>query len=191
MPDPIALGVVSGLSAAASAIVTSSKFIYDLKNTPVDVKTCLDLVHRVDADINFAIKLRDRYLDLLAENPGDLKRLDQIIATAEQSILDIGRLLEGCRAEVYGGHVPLKGRMRWVLGDSAAFKMRTGNLQQQHNTILHEITYLRTLDGKKCIKELRPNTTFENWGSILMRREESPDNKDKKQENHRKITISP
>jgi len=187
MPDPITLGVFPGLSAAASAVVTSSKFIYDLKNTPVHVKTCLDLVARIVDDIQFAVSLRDRFLKLLSENPGDLKRLDRVIASAEQSILDIGRLLEGCREEAHGRNVPLKWRMRWVLGDSAAFALRTGNLQQQHATILHEIAYLTSLDDKKRLKELRPNIAFENMDYMSSKREESPGEKHEKNKNQGKI----
>jgi hypothetical protein len=141
MPEPLTLGVLSGVASVTSGVVTFSKFLYDLKNTPVDVKTCLDLVRRVDEDIQYAISLRGKNLKLLSDTPIELERLDRIIAAATESILDVGRLLEGCRREAHGGRVPIRGRMKWVLGDSTAFSRRTGNLQQQHAAINVEIAY--------------------------------------------------
>jgi hypothetical protein len=168
MPEPITLGVLSGLASATSGIVTSFKFVYDLKNTPVDVKTCLDLVRRVDEDIQYAISLRGKNLKLLSDSPIELDRLDRIVAAASESILDVGRLLEGCRREAHGGKVPIKGRMKWVLGDSTAFSRRTGNLQQQHAAINVEIAYLRQMEALKPLRDLSNNTTFENADLMSM-----------------------
>jgi hypothetical protein len=168
MPEPITLGVISGLASATSGIVTFSKFLYDLKNTPIDVKTCLDLVRRVDEDIQYAISLRGKNLKLLSDSPIELDRLDRIISAATESILDVGRLLEGCRREAHGGKVPIKGRMKWVLGDSTAFSRRTGNLQQQHAAINVEIAYLRQMEALKPLRDLSNNTTFENADLMSM-----------------------
>jgi hypothetical protein len=168
MPEPLTLGVLSGVASVTSGVVTFSKFLYDLKNTPVDVKTCLDLVRRVDEDIQYAISLRGKNLKLLSDTPIELERLDRIIAAATESILDVGRLLEGCRREAHGGRVPIRGRMKWVLGDSTAFSRRTGNLQQQHAAINVEIAYLRQMEALKPLRDLSNNTTFENTDLMSM-----------------------
>lgn len=110
----------------------------------------------------------------LTSTPDELKRLDRIIADANQSILDVGRLLEGCRREAHGGQVPMVGRMKWVMGDSTAFSRRTANLQQQHSAINVEIAYLRNLEALQPVKDLLiSNTTFENPELLSMGRRKS------------------
>jgi hypothetical protein len=153
MPEPIALAVLSGIGSSLGGIVTFAKLVYDLKNTPDDVKVCLDAVARVNTDIQYAVTLRIKNLKLLSETPVELARLDQVIVDAERSIFDVGRLLEGCRREVHGGKVPLIQRMKWVLGDSSAFTRRTPNLQQQHTAINLEIIQLRQLEALKPIRD--------------------------------------
>lgn len=76
--------------------------------------------------------------------------------------MDICRLLEGCRKEVYKGEViPVKKRIGWVLGDGAAFERRRGNLQQQHVAVLAEIGWLRGLQVGRDV-ERRVEMEFEN-----------------------------
>src|SRR5208282_3802956 len=99
MADPASVAAAGGFLSALNAAVTFSKFVYELRNTPIDVKTCLDLVARVDEDIQFAISLRAKHLKQLEATPDELRRLNRIIASATESILNVGRLLEGCRRE--------------------------------------------------------------------------------------------
>lgn len=157
MADPL-----SNIGSSISSAISLARFILDLKNTPTDVKTCLDLLSRVNEDLQDLISLRSKHLKQLSTTPDNLKRLFRIIVAANESILDVGRLLEGCRAEANGGQVPLKGRMKWVLGDSTAFMRRTGNLQQQHAAINVEIQYLRQLELNQSSRNLSPTTVFEN-----------------------------
>jgi hypothetical protein len=174
MPEPTSVAIISGISTAVNATVTLVKFVHELKTTPIDVKTCLDLVSRVDEDIQYVVSLREKNLKHLSSTPDQLKRLDRIIAGANQSILDVGRLLEGCRREAHGGQVPMMGRMKWVLGDSTAFSRRTANLQQQHAAINVEIGFLRQLETLQPVKDLLiSNTTFENPELLSMGRRKS------------------
>jgi len=168
MPEPITVAVASGLASAVNAAVTFARFAYELKNTPTDVKTCLDLVARVNEDIQYAITLRAKNLKQLSMTPETLNRLDRIISQASDSIMDVGRLLEGCRREAHGGKVPFQGRMRWVLGDSTAFSRRTANLQQQHAAINAEIAFMRQLEALQPLRDLASNTTFENAELLSM-----------------------
>jgi hypothetical protein len=173
MPEPITTAVVSGLASVVNTAVTFARFAYDIKNTPTDVKTCLDLVCRVDEDIQFAINLRAQHLKQLSTNPETLRRLDRIIVQARESIIDVGRLLEGCRREAHGGKVPIQGRVKWVLGDSMAFSRRTANLQQQHAAINAEIAYMRQIEGLKPLRDLTASTVFENAELLSMSRKRS------------------
>lgn len=158
------MGEPFGTAAFGSigSTITLLRFVYDIKNTPVDVKTFLDLVHRVDEDLQYAVSLRGKHLKQLSESPIELRRLDGIIASATESILDVGRLLEPCRKEANGGKVPMMGRVKWVLGDSTAIARRTANLQQQHAAINVEIAYLRNLESLQPLKDLASNISFEN-----------------------------
>jgi hypothetical protein len=160
-------------SAAAfgsiGSTITLLRFAWDIKNTPVDVKTFLDLVHRVDEDLQYAISLRVKHLKLLSESPVELRRLDRIIESATESIFDVARLLEPCRKEANGGKVPMIGRIKWVLGDSTAISRRTANIQQQHAAINVEINYLRTLESLQPLKDLSSNITFENMDFFTSR----------------------
>jgi len=123
MPEPVTItaavvSIVSSVASSLNSIVNFSRFAYELKSTPTDVKTALDLVTRVNDDIQYAITLRAKYFKQLSTIPENLKRLDKVIAQASQSIMDIGRLLEGTRREAHGGKVPIGGRVKWILGHS-------------------------------------------------------------------------
>lgn len=158
MGDPFS----SAAFGSIGTTITVLRFVWDVKNTPVDVKTFLDLVNRVDEDLQYAISLRVKHLKLLSESPIELRRLDRIIETANESILDVARLLEPCRREAHGGKVPMIGRIKWVLGDSTAISKRTANIQQQHAAINVEIAYLRTLESLQPLEQMVENTTYEN-----------------------------
>jgi hypothetical protein len=114
--------------------------------------------------------LRARHEKYLLTVPETLKRLDDIIYATKDSILDVCRLLEGCREEVYEGNtIPLGSKMKWVLGDSVAFTRRTANLQQQHAAINVEIMSLRQIDMLKPLERIA-TTTFENLELLSMER---------------------
>jgi hypothetical protein len=170
MPE-VVLAILSGVGSTVSAVVSFARVLFDIKNTRADVKTCLDLVQRVDQDIQYAISLRTKNLKLLSEIPDELKRIDRIIGAATDSILDVGQLLEGCRPEAHGGRVPFRGKLKWVLGDSIAFLRRTGNLQQQHAAINTEIAYMRGLEPSKAPQDPGTNTIFENTELFWTERE--------------------
>jgi hypothetical protein len=172
MPE-VVLAILSGIGSTVASVVTFSRVLFDVKNTRTDVKTCLDLVQRVDQDIQYAISLRTKNLKLLSEAPDELRRIDGIISAATESILDVGRLLEGCRPEAHGGRVPFRGKVKWVLGDSTAFSRRTGNLQQQHAAINIEIMYMRGLEPPKTSQDPGTNTIFENTELFWMEQEQS------------------
>ncbi|ATZ51620.1 hypothetical protein BCIN_07g02250 [Botrytis cinerea B05.10] len=159
MPDPITVSAAASVASALSNSIAIASFVKDIKNTPADVKTCFSLTERVSTDLDHLILLRAQHHKYLSRSPFASKRLDGIVNDVRESILDICRLLEGCRKEVYeGGHIPVKKRLQWVLGDGAAFERRRGNLQQQHTALLAEIGWLRGLEVGKGTENLE----FEN-----------------------------
>jgi hypothetical protein len=137
---------------------------------PTDVKTCFDLTPRIEDDLQTLINLCAKHEKYLLTVPDTLRRLDRIIYATKDSILDVCRLLEGCRKEVYEGNtIPLGSKMKWVLGDNVAFAGRTANLQQQHAALNVEIVSLRQIDVLKPLEWIA-TTTFENVELLSMER---------------------
>lgn len=101
---------------------------------------------------------------MLAQRPVDAKRMDDIITSASESLTSIGALCERLNADAYGGKVPYKKRLRWVLGDSASFDRRTRDLQAQHSAIQQEIAWLRSIELVVPLHSLvETNTAFDNF----------------------------
>lgn len=170
MPEPAAATAIATVASTLASSITLVRFISDIKNTPADVKTCFDLTRRIEADLQALISLRTRHEKYLLTVPGALKRIDDIVYSTKDSILDVCKLLEGCRAEVYEGNsIPLGSKLKWVLGDSVAFTRRTANLQQQHAAINVEIACLRQMDMLKPLERIA-TTTFENVELLTMER---------------------
>jgi hypothetical protein len=170
MPEPASTAVISTVASTVASSLSLARLISDIKNTPADVKTCFDLTHRIEADLQTLVNLRARHEKYLLTVPGTLKRLDDIVYATKDGILNVCRLLEGCREEVYEGNtIPLGRKMKWVLGDSVAFSRRTANLQQQHAAINVEIMSLRQIDMLKPLERIA-TTTFENVELLSMER---------------------
>jgi hypothetical protein len=170
MAEPTAAAIVATVSSTVNSCLSIARFIADIKNTPTDVKTCFDLTHRIEDDLQTLVILRTRHEKYLLTSPDGLKRIERIIQATRDSILDVCRLLEGCREEIYEGNmIPLSSKMKWVLGDSGAFARRTANLQQQHAALNIEIMSLRQIDMLKPLERIA-TTTFENVELLSMER---------------------
>lgn len=172
MPIPPDLGMFSGVGSTIVSTLTIASFIKDLKNTPLDVKTCIALTTLINTDLDYLIKLRSTpsNVSYLSQNPDLSRRIDNIIISTQQAILDVGRLLEGCRQEVYGrASVPVKERMKWILGDSMAFKRREGNLHGVHRAVLNEVGFLRMRESAgETVSRVIECVTFENVDLLEM-----------------------
>lgn len=163
MPEPITLTILSGLSGAATAALSCSTFVINLKNCSEDVKTCFDLVQRVWDDVHYALHLRTMYRGLLLKRPAEASRIDSVVQSAVKSVQDVGILIERVRTDETTKKFGLGNRLRWISGDSSSFVARTINLQAQHRAILTEITYLRNLDMMVPIVDALDTTvSFDN-----------------------------
>jgi hypothetical protein len=130
MPEPASTAVISTVASNVASSFSLATLISDIKNTPADLKTYFDLTHRIEADLQTLVNFRARHEKYLLTVPETLKRLDDIVYATKDGILNVCRLLEVCREEVYEGNtIPLGSEMKWVLGDSVAFARRTANLQ--------------------------------------------------------------
>jgi len=140
------LAIIQNIGSTLTSAVTLANFGLSLKNTPKDVKTCLSLINRIDADIHHAESLRTKTLPLLLRAPDELKTINDLLKDCYQGLQDIGRLVEECRVEAAGGgSVSLKAKMKWVLGDSASFVLRSRSLQAHQAALWGQITYMRML----------------------------------------------
>jgi hypothetical protein len=174
-----ALAGISSATGIASHVISSTllttQFIKAIKNAPIDVKTCLSLTNRVEEDRKYLISLQRQHQKYLETVPIIANRQNQIIHETRESIHDVCRLLERCRPEVYEGqNIPLGAKMRWALGDNAAFSRRTVNLQQQHAAIILEIAHLRQVEMLFPLEKIA-TTTFENLELLTMEGRKSQD----------------
>lgn len=165
-PDLGVFKLASGVPGAIMSCLHLAEFVYELKETPKDVKTCSALVKLISVDLKYLIALRMKTCNMayLVQNPDLAQRIDDIIAVTQEGILDVGKLLEGCRQDIYAkGNVPVKARMKWVLADSKAFKIREGNLNGVHRAVLSEIQFLRMNESaSETVKKVIEHDSFEN-----------------------------
>lgn len=165
-------GMVTGLPGAVVACLHLTEFVKDLKNTPTDVKTCSALTTLIAGDLKYLMSLRKKACNInyLSKNQDLAQRIDNIIKITQEGILDVGRLLEGCRRDIYkNGKVPVKARMQWVLGDSKAFAIREGNLQGVHRAVLNEIQFLRMRETTdEVVRGVVEHESFENLELLEM-----------------------
>lgn len=138
---PEGVGSLQALAAVASLALWISK----VDNTPGEVSRCLELVQVIYRDTQYLVELRGENLSaLLKEPPRELRRIDDVVATATASINEIGRLLEKHRLEVQDGRPGIKGGIVWAYSDSESFSRWTPSLQVQHASVLSEIGHLKT-----------------------------------------------
>jgi hypothetical protein len=166
MAEPVSVAVLSTISS----LINYSRILYQLKNTPDDVRSCLSLISLVDTDLSYLISLRKTHLSALTTTPAILGRLDGIIGAAANALLDVGRLLEGVREEANRGRMNVTGKFKWVLSDSQAFSRRVVTLQQAHNSVLNEIQGFKTKEGVGEIKGEMRREVWENTELFGMRR---------------------
>lgn len=72
--------------------------------------------------------------------------------------------MERLNPDAHGGKVPYKKRLRWFLGDSASFALRTRDLQAQHAAVQGEISWLRMVELVAPLHSVaETKTSFDNF----------------------------
>jgi hypothetical protein len=100
MPQPASTAAVSTVTSTVASSFSLARLISDIKNTPTDVKTCFNLTHRIEADLQTLVNLRARYERYPLTVPETPKRLDDIVYATKDGIMNVSRLLEGYREDV-------------------------------------------------------------------------------------------
>lgn len=171
------LSVLSGVGGSITGTVTFSNLVLGLKNCPEEAKTCFSLVKLVHADIQYAVALRTKHHAILQQRPLDAKRIDDILYSASQSLDSVGSLVERLNPAAHGGKIPYQKRLRWFLGDSASFALRTRDLQAQHVAVQGEISWLRMIELVAPLHSVaETKTTFDNFD--LWKRDRTDDDQD-------------
>jgi hypothetical protein len=175
MIEPISF--LSGVGGSITATVTFSNLVLGVKNCPEEAKTCFSLVKLVHADIQYAVALRTKHRVILEQRPLDAKRIDDILYSASQSLDSVGSLVERLNPDAHGGKIPYQKRLRWFLGDSASFALRTRDLQAQHAAVQGEISWLRMVELVAPLHSVaETKTTFDNFD--LWKRDRTDDDQD-------------
>ena len=85
--------------------------------------------------------------------------------------------MERLNPDAHGGKIPYKKRLRWFLGDSASFALRTRDLQAQHAAVQGEISWLRMIELVAPLHSVaETKTSFDNFD--LWKRDRIDDDED-------------
>lgn len=143
MVPQIATASLSGLNSTIKFI----EFAYKVQGVPEEVKQSLELINRVEGDINEARRLLREKHDILDE--GLRQRVIRAIDDAEKSRISIGRTVESCRVDMdrKKDSVAMRHRITWVLRDRDAFQTKERNLDYAHKALLHCISEINLLSG--------------------------------------------
>lgn len=161
-------GLLSAFSDSISVIIDLGTKVQASKSVPDEVKTCSALTNLISGDLEYLLILRSKasVVTYLSLEPDLARRIDKIIVLTRDAILDVGKLLEGCRKDIYAkGKVPLKMRLKWMNEGYKAFQLREANLQGVHRAVLGEISFLRTIDTAAqgvVVKPIVEPESFEN-----------------------------
>ncbi|KAF9880282.1 hypothetical protein CkaCkLH20_02236 [Colletotrichum karsti] len=136
--DPIT-GSVSALHATYQLIL----FSVDVDQVPSQVRRSLELVQTCHRDLQHLIEIRNECLPLLDKTPIVLNRVNEIIAAANQGLLEVCQIVEKCRPDANNGRVPFKNRVAWVMFDSREFRAQEPVISRHHAAVLSELNFLR------------------------------------------------
>jgi hypothetical protein len=188
MVEPLSL--LSNVGGSITATVTFSNLVLGIKNCPEEAKTCFSLVKLVHVDIEYAVALRTKHRAILQQRPIDAKRIDDILNSASRSLESVGSLVERLNPVAHGGKIPFQKRLRWFLGDSASFALRTRDLQAQHAAVQGEISWLRMVELVAPLHSAaETKTSFDNFD--LWKRDRIDDDEDDYEASSSRTRTSP
>ncbi|TID02601.1 hypothetical protein CH35J_004106 [Colletotrichum higginsianum] len=131
------------VTASLHATYQLLRFSVDVDHAPSQVRQSLDLVQTCYRDLQHLIEIRNECLPFLRQTPIVLNRVNDIIETAGQGLVEVCRIVEKRRPDANKGKVPLRDRMAWVLFDSVEFRGHEPTISRHHASVLAEMTFLR------------------------------------------------
>ncbi|KJK79209.1 hypothetical protein H634G_05449 [Metarhizium anisopliae BRIP 53293] len=112
-----------------------------------EIRRCLELVQTCHQDLQHLIDLRNEHLKLLeAAPPRILDRINRVIDSANQGLVEGRRIVEKCRPKAHRGmKMTLHNRLEWVLRSSVDFRGQEPVIIRHNAAVLAELNYLRQI----------------------------------------------
>ena len=112
-----------------------------------EIRRCLELVQTCHQDLQHLIDLRNEHLKLLEAAPRRiLDRINRVIDSANQGLVEGRRIVEKCRPKAHRGmKMTLHSRLQWVLCSSVDFRGQEPVIIRHNAAVLAELNYLRQI----------------------------------------------
>ncbi|WQF75880.1 hypothetical protein CDEST_00894 [Colletotrichum destructivum] len=131
------------VTASLHAAYQLLRFSVDVDHAPSQVRQSLELVQTCYRDLQHLIEIRNECLPFLRQTPIVLNRVNDIIETAGQGLVEVCSIVEKRRPDTNKGKMPLRDRMAWLLFDSVEFRGHEPTISRHHASVLAEMTFLR------------------------------------------------
>src|SRR6478735_7239359 len=156
-------------------------FGIDVTQVPSTVRHSLELVRTCYHDLQHLIELRQVCLSLLEKRPAVLQRVNSIISTATEGLVEVCAIVEKCRPEAHRGRTGFRCRFQWIFFDEKDFRAHEPVIARHHAAVLAELNFLRQIllftpiapveDGKGEADGKRKGTMFFDnvalWGDLF------------------------
>ncbi|EXK78576.1 hypothetical protein FOQG_16766 [Fusarium oxysporum f. sp. raphani 54005] len=156
-------------------------FGIDVTQVPSTVRHSLELVRTCYHDLQHLIELRQVCLSLLEKRPAVLQRVNSIISTATEGLVEVCAIVEKCRPEAHRGRTGFRCRFQWIFFDEKDFHAHEPVIARHHAAVLAELNFLRQIllftpiapveDGKGEADGKRKGTMFFDnvalWGDLF------------------------
>ena len=142
-----------------SALIQLTSFGLAIKSVPEETRNFLELIQRVNKDLEEAQRKRDATAELLRErDPAKGPYIDGCIRDADLALRDIGALVEGARVDQRKkksnkpkaageeGSVSFGHRLQWVLDNKAKVAPKEQKLRACHASVLQAIASMELFE---------------------------------------------
>ncbi|OAA39359.1 hypothetical protein NOR_06197 [Metarhizium rileyi] len=112
-----------------------------------EISRCLELVQTCNRDLQHLIDLRNEHLEFLQTTPRRiLERVNSVIDSANQSLVEARRIVEKCRPKAHHGmKMTFHSQVDWVIRSSVHFRRQEPVIIRHNTAVLAELTYLRQI----------------------------------------------
>ncbi|KID97347.1 hypothetical protein MAJ_06722, partial [Metarhizium majus ARSEF 297] len=121
-----------------------------------EIRRCLELVQTCHQDLQHLIDLRNEHLKLLEAAPQRiLDRINRVIDSANQGLVEGRRIVEKCRPKAHRGmKMTLHNRLEWVLRSSVDFRGQEPVIIRHNAAVLAELNYLRQITTRTLLDNI-------------------------------------